>query len=117
MAEVETTVGTPKPKTIIVHQTTKPPLIPDENATAWCFTRRNMFDAVIALAIAGVVIYFVMGMRGGRSMSLNPFGSSSGSSAFGRMAPAGVRTQGMRPGVDISGIGQQIAGAIKKFFR
>lgn len=126
MAEVETTVK-PKttsngeaPRTIIV-QTTKPPLIPDENSTAYCFTRRNIFDAIIALAIAGAIIYFVMGRRGS-GMSLNPFATGSSgygaTGAFGRMGTGtGMRAQAMRPGVDLSGIGQQIAGAIKKMFK
>jgi protein associated with RNAse G/E len=92
MANVETTV-TP-PRTIIV-QTNKPPLIPDENSS-WCFTRRNFFDAIIALAIAGVIIYFVMAQRKNNMNAAADYGMGT-QSGFQEM-------------------GQRVGGAIRKLF-
>ena len=57
-------VEPPAPQTVVV--TTRPPLIPDENATAYCLTRRNIFDAIIALLLAGGIIYLVMSWRSAR---------------------------------------------------
>lgn len=109
MAEVDTSLTKPAQKTIIVQTAPPPPLIPDENATAWCFTRRNIFDAVIALGIAGAIIYFVMSMRSGR-------GGLSQTLGYGAPPPQMRGYQAPQRG-EFGDMGRQIAGAIKKLFK
>ena len=108
----------PKSQTIIV-PTVSPNLIPDEDSTAYCFSRRNMFDIVIGLILAIGIIYFVMytgpggpGFTGFGSI----FGKSSGTGVFG-IAPS---ADAMAKPVTATGIGSgigQLGGYLKKFFR
>lgn len=88
----------PKPQQPTTYQ---PPLIPDENATAYCLTRRNVIDAIIAILLAAGIIYLVMSWR-----SAKPY---TGLTRM-RAAPSPIR---LAP----QAIAQRITGGFKKFFK
>lgn len=94
-------------------------LIPDENATAYCLTRRNVFDTIIALLIVIGIIYFVIESRKGSRMGyettgLFDFGSSTGTGTGMGMGAATAAATGM--GAEMNRMGTQVAGALKKWF-
>ena len=89
----------PVPTTRTVVVGIRPPLIPDENAYAFCLTRRNIFDTVIALMLVVGIIYLVFYWRRGARQTMNTgFGQGTGARSA-------------------RGVGQQIAGAFKRFFK
>lgn len=108
----------PKSQTIII-PTVSPELIPNEDATAYCFTRRNMFDIVIGLILAIGIIYFVMytgpggpGFTGFSSM----FSSKGSSGILGTGTSAETIAKPVAAGTIGSGIGQ-MGGFLKRLFR
>jgi len=90
-------------RTIVV--TANPALIPNEDTTSFCLTRRNVFDIIIAIILVVGIIYYVIQMRKERNMG---FDMGYGQQAI---APA------MALGNDMNRMGAQIAGAIKKMFK
>lgn len=101
---------------VIVVPTTSPLLIPDEDKTAYCFNRRNIFDIVIGLIIAIGVIYFVMQNNANRyAYGLEDFGSGITdmfSSSNVAQVPQAIPKQ-----VTASGLGGQLGGFIKRLFK
>lgn len=113
-------------RTVVV--TTRPPLIPEEDSNALCLTRRNIFDAIIAIVIVGIIIYFVVQWRRGSRLQTGLTGMfnnagrgfgqqfnrlGTGTSGFGTGTSGfGSRTSGF--GQQMNRMGNQIAGAIKK---
>jgi hypothetical protein len=90
--------------------TANPPLIPDENASAYCLTRRNLFDTFIAILLAIAIIYFVLQWRQVSRMGYGVTGIFDSGMGMGNA---------MRPGMgnDMNRMGNQIAGAINKLLR
>lgn len=109
----QVTIEPPLPQTKTIIVTAQPPLIPNENATAYCLTRRNVFDAIIALILAAGIIYIVIYWRQSKPFTAltRTMGTTSGLGIRSVRQPTGFGT-----GADASGIGQ-LAGGIKKFLR
>lgn len=104
----------PKPSTRTVVVTTRPALIPDEESVAYCLTRRNVFDAVIALILVVGIIYLVFYWRKARPFTGLTRAMNTGT-GFGRTGASGAR--GLGQGQGLAGIGRQIAGALRKFLK
>ena len=104
----------PQPKTIIV--TERPLLIPNENASVYCLTRRNIFDAVIAIVLASGIIYFVMSLRGAKPYTgLTRTMGRAANSVLG--VRGATKSRGFGPGANISGIAGGFKKIIKSFFK
>ena len=113
-AETGPVVQPPPPTTRTVVVTTSPQLIPDENATAYCLTRRNIFDAVIAILLVAAIIYFVLQWRSGGRM---PFTGLTRTMNTGARGFGNTSARGTGVGQQMNRMGQQIAGSIKRFFK
>lgn len=112
----------PTTKTVVV--TTRPPLIPNESANAYCLSRRNMFDAVIAILLVIGIIYFVTQWRqGGRMPFTGLTRAMNSGTAFGTTTTTAAKGFGTgargfgNTGKAFGQMGTQIAGAIKRFFK
>lgn len=105
----------PAPSTRTVIVTDRPALIPDESANALCLTRRNIFDTIIAFLLVAGIIYLVFYWRQTRPITGLTRAMNTGT-AFGRTTTA-TGARGFGQGTDLSGIGRQIAGALKKLFK
>jgi len=104
------------PRTITI-PTVSPHLVPDEDATAYCLTRRNVIDIVIALLLAAGIIYLVMFWKRGRMMMpLSGLMTQAPRRAAASGFQQGIR-QGARQGVrGAQGALQQFGGILKKIF-
>lgn len=102
--------GPPLPTTKTIVVTSQPPLIPNENATAYCLTRRNIFDTIIAILLAIGIIYIVISWR--RAILYTGLGQTIGTGLGFNSAPRGFGT-----GSTVAGMGQQIRGGFKKLFK
>lgn len=118
---------TPGATQTIVVPTTPPPLIPEEDTIAYCFNRRNMFDIIIGLIIAGVIIYLVMkkdkpfGMPNITGMfQTGTTGSGIGTGVSTSTGVLGTGTGALPKPVTATGLGSgigQLGGYLKKLFK
>ncbi len=96
---------------------TPPLLIPNENANAYCISRRNILDVIIAIVFACGVIYLVMYMRS-NSSSPTEFASSLMSSTTDTVKSA--PTTFAKPITDAAsnintGVNQMLGGFMRLF--